>query len=264
MKRTTLSIVLVLVVIIAVLSGGCIRKDISEEAGNTATREFDYTGFTRIEVGHAFKVDISRSDNYSISVTINENRADSLKVSKTGDTLKIGFKEPFLNIRSAHNRPQVTITLPYLRGLDISGAVEANVKGFKSSVAFTLDVSGASNLDIDMEAGDFKANISGASGANGYLKARSTDIKLSGASHITIPGSGGDIIINASGASQAYLENYPVFNADIVLSGASISILNASGKLNADLSGASRLEYTGNPTLGRIDISGGATVKPNY
>jgi hypothetical protein len=260
MKRTILVITLVLVIISTVFAGGCIRKDISENSGNMVTRDFDFTGFTRIKVGNAFKVDIARSDNYSITVMIDANTAEGLKVIKNGDTLEIGRK-PFWNFWGVLNRTQVTITLPDLRSLELSGACEGNVKGFKSSNSFNLKLSGASDLDIDMEAGNFKSDMSGASSFNGFLKAANSDIELSGASDVTLTGSGGDIRIKASGASQANLQNYPVGNADIVLSGASISILNASGKLNADLSGASRLEYTGNPTLGKIDVTGGSSFK---
>jgi len=71
-------------VILMVLAGGCIRKDISEDSGNTITRDFDITGFTRIDVGYAFKAEISCSDNYSISVLINEKTAERLKVVKNG------------------------------------------------------------------------------------------------------------------------------------------------------------------------------------
>jgi hypothetical protein len=262
MKRITLIMILALMIISGTLLPGCVRVDLSEESGNAVTRDFDITGFTRIEVGYAFKADITRSDNYSVSVTINEKMADRLKVTKVGDTLKIGFREPTWNFWGAHSRPQVTITLPELRGLDLSGASEGNIRGFKSTRDFTLDVSGASNLDIDMETLGFYGVISGASGLSGYLKSGLCDVEISGASHTTLTGSGGDLRLNVSGASHTYLENYAAVNADIELSGASQSRLKVSGRLDAEVSGASHLEYGGNPTLGRVDISGASSIKP--
>jgi hypothetical protein len=261
MKRTALIIFLALVLISMTLLAGCVRVNIADDGESAVTRQYDFTGFTGIEAGSAFDVEVTHSDNYSVVITVSKRIADRLKVSKTGDILQIGFKEPVWNF---HGRPTATITMPDISRIKLSGSSTGSVQGFTSSRSFSIDLSGASNLDINVEAGDFKAIISGASGANGYLKARSTDIELSGASHITIPGSGGDIKIIASGASQAYLENYLVANADIEFSGASRGVLNISGKLNANLSGASRLEYTGNVTLGRIDISGGSTFKPKY
>ena len=259
MKRTRIIAAFILTMIAMTLMAGCIRVNIADDSGPSVTKQYDFTGFTGIEIGNAFKVDITRSDNYSVTITINEKIADRLTVNKIGDTLIIGLKEPIWNI---HSRPQATITLPDLRSLDLSGAAEGIVKGFKSSNDFDLQVSGASNLDIDMEAGDLKANVSGASRANGYLKAASSNIEVSGASRITLTGSGGDITIGVSGASQANLENYAVANADVELSGASQANMDISGKLNADLSGASHLEYGGKPAMGRVDTSGGSSIKP--
>jgi hypothetical protein len=262
MKRTILFITLVLVVISTVFAGGCVRVDISGESGDAVTRDFDFTGFTRIEVGYAFKADIVRSENYSVSVVINEKMADRLKVTKVGDTLKIGLKEPAWNFWGVRNRPQVSITMPELRGLKLSGASEGNIRGFKSDRDFTLDVSGASNLDIDMETLGFYGVISGASGLSGYLKSGLSDVEISGASHITLSGSGSDIKLHVSGASTVKLDDYAVTNADVELSGASTGRLKVSGRLDADLSGASHLEYGGNPTLEKVDISGASSIKP--
>ena len=53
------------------------------------TEKYDFTGFTGIEIGNAFKVDIIRSENYSVTITINEKIADRLTVNKIGDKLII-------------------------------------------------------------------------------------------------------------------------------------------------------------------------------
>jgi len=44
------------------------------------------------------------------------------------------------------------------------------------------------------------------------------------------------------------------------LSGASDATVNASGRLDGNLSGASRIIYMGNPTLGSVSASGGSTI----
>jgi hypothetical protein len=53
-----------------------------------------------------------------------------------------------------------------------------------------------------------------------------------------------------------------VVNADIDASGGSQVTVNVSGTLNVDASGGSQISYSGNPTLGTIDTSGGAQVRP--
>ena len=73
-------------------------------------------------------------------------------------------------------------------------------------------------------------------------------------------GSANDIVIDASGASRAELAAFPVNNADVKLSGASRGTVNMDGRLDVDLSGASKLDYLGNPTLGTFNVSGASTL----
>ncbi len=49
-------------------------------------------------------------------------------------------------------------------------------------------------------------------------------------------------------------------DADVEASGASTVTVNLSGTLDADASGASRVLYLGNPSLGRIDTSGASSI----
>ena len=45
-------------------------------------------------------------------------------------------------------------------------------------------------------------------------------------------------------------------------SGASEVTVHVTGQLNAEASGASRVRYRGNPSLGRVDTSGASSVSP--
>ena len=54
---------------------------------------------------------------------------------------------------------------------------------------------------------------------------------------------------------------FSVNNTYIDFSGASRASLNINGRLDVSLSGASSVEYTGNPTLGEMDISGASSIK---
>ena len=50
-------------------------------------------------------------------------------------------------------------------------------------------------------------------------------------------------------------------DANVEASGASEVTVNASGRLDADASGASDVYYLGSPILGRIDTSGASSVE---
>lgn len=262
-KGKTLLLVALVAVSVLALMTGCVRVTVNggnEVVGspNLVTKEFDFSGFTRVEVGSAFEVDVTRSPSYRVSITVNENLFDYLDVSQKGDTLTIRL-EPHYNY--SRTSQEATITLPDLYGLKLSGATRGKVKGFSFSHPLELGLSGASSLDIDnLEAGDTQFDISGASKALGSIKMANSRFVVSGASTVELEGFATDASIKISGASHVRLADFRVMDVTVNLSGASDATINASGRLDVNLSGASRLKYIGNPTLRDINVSGGSTM----
>lgn len=228
------------------------------DVGDVVTRELDITDFTNVEVSHAFRVEIDRSDTYSVTITANENLFDHIDATKSGDTLKIGMK-PHLSIRGRITL-EAKIAMPALKKLKLSGATKGTVKGFSSEEDFDLHLSGASNLDIDIEAGKTKLETTGASKLNGNMKLGDADITLSGASRAELKGSANNVDLDATGASKLDLADFVTNNTKVHLSGASRATVSVKGNLDLDLSGASRLEYAGNPTIRDIKVSGASKI----
>ena len=234
----------------------------SGNAGSETQRNYDFDGFNKIEVSSAFQVEVIPSDSYSITITAQKKLFDHITVTKTGDTLGISMKWSFGTWLSSwgFRSPKARITMPVLTGLEMSGASKGTVKGFKSSENLELVISGASSLEVDMEVKDADIEVSGASHLTGVLKSGNTKMEVTGASGIELKGSGDNLDINVSGASRANLENFTVHNADTSISGASHAIISADSKITVELSGASSLEYTGNPEISVKDISGASTI----
>lgn len=91
---------------------------------------------------------------------------------------------------------------------------------------------------------------------------RLTSLTLSGATRATVNRlkSPDRLHLNLSGASQANLADYLASDANINLGRGSRASVNVVGKPSATLSGASRLDYSGNPALGTISKSGSSLV----
>src|SRR5208283_826151 len=107
----------------------------------------------------------------------------------------------------------------------------------------------------------FAANLSGASSlVMTNFKAGNLTIELSGASSLTAHGSANGLVSALSGASGLNLSNLPVNDAGMTLGGASHAQIDVNGRLDANLSGASSLEYSGSPTLGNISASGFSSI----
>ena len=222
-------------------------------------REMDYSNFTKLNVGYTFEVEITRADSFFVSITLDDNLYDYLDVSQTGSTLRIRLKPGYSYLRTTQ---RATITMPDLRGLNLSGASRGDVSGFSSTDSLDIDLSGASSLDIDgVTAGSTDFDISGASKVSGSMEIADGDFNVSGASTVELEGTATDVTMNVSGASRMRLRDFAVDNADVVLSGASSATINAGGSLDVNASGASTVIYTGNSVLGDIDVSGASTVR---
>jgi len=234
---STLMGVLVVVVIAAVVVGVVIAY--SFLPGNLQTQEFNFEGFTEVDVGGAFQVTITQGSSYSIVITADERIFDDIEVTQTGNTLSIGM-EPGIDF-GIHVR-EAEIVMPTLQRLVLSGATKGTATGFNSTNTLRLNVSGASSLQVNNV---YTGNL---------------EVNLSGASTLTAQGSGDDLEVHASGASNSDLTNFPVNDAFVDVSGASQATVNLTGILDVQASGASSVHYIGEPTLGVINTSGASTV----
>ena len=128
--------------------------------------------------------------------------------------------------------------------------------------ALDITVSGASSIKlVKISAGDVTFDVSGASGVTGDIEAKNMELEVSGASTTQLEGLAESLAADVSGASNLELADLKVDNADVILSGASNATINLDGRLDAELSGASTLEYIGEPALGIMDITGASKLQ---
>jgi hypothetical protein len=241
-----LTIIIIAVIVLAALIGTIVLSGLlpvfSGEivgSGNLKTEEMEFSDFSGLDVQSGFKIEITQSSSYSVSITGDNNVFKRIEVSKTGDTLRIGLK-PGITYR--HLTLRAKITMPELQELDTSGGTHGTIEGFSSSNEFILDLSGGSNIEMtEMSFEDFNAD-------------------LSGGSTIEIEGEAENLLLEASSGSTLNLSNFQVHDANVNLSGGSHGTININGRLDADISGGSRLQYIGEPTMGDISISGGSTI----
>ena len=234
MKRT---VTLILGFLVALLAG-CTSFGL----GKVVTREEAFTSFDRVEVGNAFKVDITQGATYSVVVRFDSSFEQRLEVVKEGNTLKIGLKDEGGGVRIQAGTREVEITMPELTGLDLSGASQGTISGFKSTKALEVGLHGGSSLQGDVEAGD--ASFAAAGGSNA-----------------TLSGSGQNVTVAAEGGSTIDLSKFSSTDTNVSAGGNSEVTVNASGRLDAQADGDSTVYYLGSPTLGTIDTSGSSTIQ---
>jgi hypothetical protein len=221
------------------------------------TRIFDINDFENIEVDCAFIFEVVAGKTYNVAITANESLFDIINVTRSGDTLRLSLKPVHF-----HERPilEARITMPVLKRIRQSAATRGVISGFRTKEPFDLFLSGASSIDLDIESGDARLEISGASSISGKLKATKTDILLSGASHANLKGQCNNLVLSAWGAAELDLSEFHSETGIIYLKGASQATVQVDKRLDIDLTGASRLEYLGNPDLSEVTLSGASVL----
>lgn len=227
-----------------VLTTACVDISINGDgegvsgSGDLVTREIDASGFSKLNISHAYDATIRAGDSFSVSVTADDNLIDSVDIAASGDTLRADL-DGVDSLRNVTLR--LDVTMPALTEVELSGASHADIEGFGSIEELRLDASGASSF-------------------NGSIDVGRLELRLSGASRAELRGNAGAADLEADGASHLELRDLEIETASANLSGASSGTVTVSGALDVDLSGAARLEYGGDPQLGDVDTSGGATL----
>lgn len=209
----------------------------------TGTRNYNLAGFTRVGAESGIRLDIRQADSYSVAVTGREADLRDLRVERRGNTLTLDFRRPGIFFFTRRDTVQATITMPALEGLELSGGSRATITGFASDRRFDAELSGGSRLDGDVQAGD-------------------TRLTLSGGSRAALRGGADHLRLVLSGGSRLDGYDYTARSADADLSGGSRAELQVTEALDYGLSGGSRLDYRGDPVIGRASTSGGAQARP--
>jgi hypothetical protein len=208
-------------------------------SSSNISRQYPISDFSGISFSNKCDAVIEYSDSFSITITANDNIEQHVNVEKAGDYLRIYLDHGYMYRKITF---KVHITLPTLKEVTASGASKANIAGFNSENDFTVVLSGASN-------------------ASGSITSRNASFILSGASDITLSGKANSIDCKLSGASKCNFSSYKCGDAYVKCSGASKVTVNADGTISGRLSGASKLYYYGNPTLGSFYTSGSSSIK---
>jgi hypothetical protein len=165
---------------------------------------------------------------------------EATTVKLSGDLLAIEYEGN--SWKGSSGRVDVKIVFGELNKLIASGAC----------IVESSDVITGNNLGFE---------ISGASKATLEIEADKLDTEVSGASAIRLMGSVSEQLVNVSGASSYRAGDLISKEADIDGSGASNATIHVSGKLKADLSGASSAYYYGDPKIVDVNSSGASSVK---
>jgi hypothetical protein len=239
MKMKILVSISLLLLMTISLMPGCKRVSSSMNgSGKIVDQNLDISDFTNVNAKGVYNLIIKAGETYKVTVSLDDNLLSRLKVSKERRTLILGVEAPATFFP---NTLKVTITMPQLLGLNLSGGANANISGFKSPSNFTLFLSGKGLLE-------------------GSLIASNLIFSLSQGSKVALTGSGLALELKSVGGSVLDLRNYDVMRAQVKLDEASEAILNVTGQFDVELKNKSKLYFSGNPIFTNTSVTGGSTM----
>lgn len=221
------------------LLAGC--SDKSERIG----KSYEMTEFNALEVSDTFEVDVIPSDREAVDLVISSDVEKYVVVEKKGSTLYIGVKDSY----KAHWYKKIclkaSVYFKDMRQVTVSGASKVEIRT-------AYDAKGQ-NLGID---------LSGASSFDGrVLNVGKLTVDVSGASDLDMNGNGHDMQLDVSGASHGDLDEFVVKDFEGEVSGASNVDLYVTETFSGSASGASNIEVEGRPQVLKVEESGASHIR---
>lgn len=207
--------------------------------GNIVSVQRNVGGFHSIDAGGAVELRIKQDAANAVKIETDENLQEYLDVFVDGNTLVIQTKKGY-NLNPSEEII-VYASAPTFRNIGVSGASAVISEGALSGTDLEIDASGASEIMLNVEMQQVKAN-------------------LSGASSLELKGKSDRFTTEASGSSKIRCLELTTEETTLDVSGATEAEVSANKKLTIEASGASNVNYRGNPNVNQ-NSSGASSVR---
>jgi len=202
-------------------------------SGNVETEERDVSDFHKIHLSGIGNLIITQGEEESLMIEADDNIMPIIEADVLGDELNIGFKRGYTFTPSATVKFYLTVV--DLDEISLSGAGNIDCEDFRTEV-LQFDVSGAGDLDFDLDA-------------------ERVEVVVSGAGNIILSGKVDSQEIEINGAGKYDGEDLESRQCEIRVSGAGSATVDVSELLDVEINGVGNVYYTGNPSVTQ-DISG--------
>jgi hypothetical protein len=233
MKKICLNFLIAITGFSLVLLSSC-RLGCEHGSGHQATENRKVSDFNRIDISGDFKIILKQDSSLALNITADDNLLKSIKTEVSGNKLYISTGN-----KSICNAGPMTVTIGVhnVNLIKSSGAVELTTAGKLVTKDLHFDLSGASQINMELNA----ANV---------------NTEGSGSTDITLKGQASAHTIDLSGGGKIHAFDFVVGDYKIETSGASDLEINVLRTLSINSSGASSIKYKGNPTSINNDKSG--------
>ena len=234
-----------LLLVLSVLALGIsLRAQLTVNDPNAEVREAK--NFHAISVSSAFDVFISQGNEEAVAVSASEEKyRKEIKVEVRDGVLKIGLQNEgkfWKGFDGDKMKLKAYISFKNIDRLTASGACDVRVAGNIKGDDLHLNFSGASDLK------------------EGTITAKKLTVDVSGASDINISGTADQLQLDVTGASNFKGYDLAVDYCDVHATGASTINITVNKELSARATGASDIHYKGDGLIRDIKTSGASNV----
>lgn len=241
-------ITLLAVAVMAILPARGSHAGQPESIPARETREYKVRNFDGLDISWVYKVELTRSNRYTVSVDAPDFILPYLQIDVRDGILCMEVREMPRDIRrkmeSGRNEIRASVSMPELISVKMSGAASLTAQD-----------------DFLHKNNRFTLQLSGAASARGLsVRATDADIECSGAVKYELKGDFDRVDLVVSGAASGRLEASPKA-AEMQLSGsARLDWTGKAGNVGVSASGAAALQHEGSATELRISGSGAARI----
>jgi hypothetical protein len=222
-------------ILIALTLNSCV--DAIDGNGNVVKEKRTISSFNKIDISGAYEVLLHKGTQEKLEIEADENLLEFIETEVRNNTLFISSSQPIGNSESLI----LYITTVNLDEIDVSGAIELRNKGSYTSENLAIEVSGAADINLDVNLENLTLN-------------------MSGASETTFTGNADNFKIELSGAGELDAKKLKTRNTSMLISGASSASVFAKKTLDISVSGAASVRYKGSPKITK-SISGAGSIE---
>jgi len=155
-----------------------------EGSKNVVKETRKVSNFSKVQVGDAIKVQITRGSKAKVEVRANENLINKIATEVTNGTLYVKYRG---SVSTKNAVSEVTIQMPTIEHITLNDAVNAEVRDFTGLSKLEVDVNDASNLSISGDADILDINVADAGNVRGFsFVANNCNVQVGDASQLSI------------------------------------------------------------------------------
>jgi hypothetical protein len=183
--------------------------------------------FNKISLGGPFDLILKKGDKAALTIETDNIAPGDITTEIRGNTLHIDMKDKKYKLRDV-DRSVIYLTYTQLDKIEWSGAGNIKTESVLEAENFELQISGAGNINMDLDVNSLVVNMSGAGNVEMKGKAYSQKVNMSGAG-------------NYNGFELRSQE------ANVDMSGVGNVRVYVTEDLTASASGVGAVRYRGNP-----------------